>query len=706
MAVKLVLLALALSQPPVERLLQRMTIEEKVGQMTQLTIEAVSGVRGTASVEQQLDSAKLDDAILTHHVGSLLNVWDVALPPQQWQAVIGAVQRAASRTRLQIPILYGIDAVHGHHYMVGATVFPQNIAMAATWDTALVRQEHEITGYETRASGIFWNFAPVLDVARQPLWSRFFETFGEDPYLVSTLGVTAVRAEQRYVAATGKHFLGYSDPLTGKDRTSAWIPDRQLREYFVPPFAAAIGAGLQTVMINSGDINGVPVHASHEILTDLLRHDLGFTGVAVSDWADIVRLNTAHHVAPTRKDAVRMAVMAGIDMSMVPDNLSFYDDLLSLVKEGSIPISRIDESVRRILKLKYALGLFKNAGPDTAMLAQIGSAKSLGVSRQAAEEAVTLLKNDRGTLPLAKTARVLVTGPGATSLVDQYGSWTFTWQGTDTAMYPKNVATLLDAIRKRAPNATYVAGAAAVDAARNADVVIVCLAEPPAVEKPGDIDDLTMPEDQLQLARAIEATGTPVVLTIFHQRPRIIRAVVDSARAIVTGYQTGPFGGEALAGVLFGDVNPSGRLPFTWPRATGALAHYDHAFSEEALPAGYNPEWDFGYGLSYTTFAYSDLTVTARDTIRVSVTVTNTGQRAGVDVVELYTRELYASIAPPVKKLREFRRVSLGPGEKQTVTWMFPKSRLAFIGRDNKPRVEPGPFDALVGSLSTRFLVR
>jgi beta-glucosidase len=694
------------AQAPVESLLKRMTLEEKVGQMTQLTIEAVSSVHGTASVEQQLDSAKLDDAILAHHVGSLLNVWDVALPPQKWQAVIGAVQRAASRTRLKIPILYGIDAVHGHHYMVGATVFPQNIAMAATWDTALVRQEHEITGYETRASGIFWNFAPVLDVGRQPLWSRFFETFGEDPYLVSLFGVTAIKGEQKYVAATGKHFLGYSDPLTGKDRTSAWIPDRQLREYFVPPFAAAIHAGLQTVMINSGDINGVPVHASHEILTDLLRGELGFQGVAVSDWADIIRLNTAHHVAPTRKDAVRMAVMAGIDMSMVPDSLSFYDDLLALVKEGSIPVSRIDESVRRILRLKYALGLFKNAGPDTAMLAHVGSKASLAVSRQAAEEAVTLLKNQGGILPLAKTARVLVTGPGATSLVDQYGSWTFTWQGTDTAMYPKNVATLLDAIRQRAPNATYVAGAAAVDAARNADVVIVCLAEPPAVEKPGDIDDLTMPEDQLQLARAIEATGTPVVLTIFHQRPRIVRAIVDSARAIVTGYQTGPFGGEALAGVLFGDVNPSGRLPFTWPRATGALVHYDHAFSEEAPPAGYKPEWEFGYGLSYATFAYSDLTVTAGDTIRVSVTVTNTGQRAGVDVVELYSRELYASIAPPVKKLRAFQRVAVGPGERQTVTFAFPKSRLAFIGRDNKPRVEPGPFDVLVGSLSARFTVR
>jgi beta-glucosidase len=712
MVIRTVALALALTasagtaQEPVDALLRRMTLEEKVGQMTQLTIEAVSSVHGTASVQQQLDSAKLDSAILTHHVGSMLNVWDVALTPRQWQDIIGAVQRTASRSRLKIPILYGIDAVHGHHYMVGTTVFPQNIAMAATWDTALVRQEHDITAYETRASGIFWNFAPVLDVGRQPLWSRFFETFGEDPYLVTALGAAAVTAEQKYVAATGKHFLGYSDPLTGKDRTTAWIPDRELREYFVPPFAAAIKVGLETVMINSGDINGVPVHASHEILTDLLRGELGFKGVAVSDWQDIIRLNTVHHIAPTRKDAVRMAVMAGIDMSMVPEDVSFYDDLLALVHEGSVPVSRIDESVRRILKLKYALGLFKNAQPDQAMLAQVGSAQSLAVSRQAAEEAVTLLKNDRGLLPLAKTARVLVTGPGATSLVDQYGSWTFTWQGTDTAMYPKNVATLLDAIRERAPNTTYAASDAAVDAARTADVAIVCLAESPAVEKPGDIDDLTMPDDQLRLARAIEATGTPVVLALFHQRPRIIRAVVDSARAIVTGYQTGPFGGEAIAGVLFGDVNPSGRLPFTWPRATGALVHYDHAFSEEAPPAGYNPEWEFGYGLSYTTFAYSDLSAMVKDSLRVSVTVTNTGTRAGVDVVQLYTRELYASIAPPVKKLRAFARVTLGPGERQTVTFVMPTSRLAFIGRDNKRRVEPGPFDAMVGSLTARFMVQ
>ena len=683
------------AQEPVDGLLKRMSLEEKVGQMTQLTIEAVSSVHGTASVPQQLDSAKLDDAVLAHHVGSLLNVWDVALTPEQWRQVIGAVQRVAARSRLKIPILYGIDAVHGHHYMVGATVFPQNLAMAATWDTALVRQEHEITGYETRASGIFWNFAPVLDVGRQPLWSRFFETFGEDPYLVSTLGVAAVKAEQKYVAATGKHFLGYSDPLTGKDRTTAWIPDRQLREYFIPPFAAAMQAGLQTVMVNSGDINGVPVHASHEILTDLLRKELHFRGVAVSDWEDIIRLNTVHHVAPTPKDAVRMAVMAGIDMSMVPENVSFYDDLLALVHEGAIPVSRIDESVRRILKLKYELGLFKNAAPDTAMLKQVGSEASLAVSRQAAEEAVTLLKNAGGLLPLAKTARVLVTGPGATSLVDQYGSWTFTWQGTDTAMYPKNVPTLLDAIRERAPNATYVPGMAAVDAARRVDVAIVCLAESPAVEKPGDIDDLTMPDDQLELARAIEATGTPVVLTLFHQRPRIIRKAVDSARAIVTGYQTGPFGGEAVAGVLFGDVNPSGRLPFTWPSATGALVHYDHAYSEEMPPIGYHPEWDFGHGLSYTTFTYSDLSATVRDSLRVSVTAANTGARAGGEVVQLYLRQLYSRVAaPPVRKLKAFQRISLGPGEKRTVTFVIPKP------------VESGPYDALVGSLTARFTIK
>jgi len=745
----------------VEALLRQMTIEEKVGEMTQLTVQAVARTHGTATTAQTLDSAKLDDALVRHNVGSLLNVWDVALTPQQWQELTTTVQRVARRKRLRIPVLYGIDAVHGHHYMTAGTIFPHNIALAATFDPELVRRASQITAYEARASGIPWNFSPVLDLARQPLWSRFFETFGEDVHLATVLGAAAVEGQQRdprpaldsllrtgagprataasntrarvggdvFVAATGKHYLGYSMPLTGRDRTSAWIPERQLREYFLPTFRAAIAAGLRTVMINSGDVNGVPVHASHEILTDLLRTELGFTGVAVTDWEDIIRLHTVHRVAATPKEAVRMAVMAGVDMSMVPYNLSFYDDLLALAREGAVPQARIDQSVRRILRLKFELGLFDDPGPDAAMLANVNAPAFQAVSRTAAEEAITLLKNQGALLPLAKTTRVLVTGPGAASLPAQFGSWSYTWQGTDTAMYPRGTRTLLDAVRATvgAGNVTYVPGvggtgfatemdvAAAVAAARTADVAIVALAEWPTAEKPGDITDLTLPAAQLRLARAIEATGKPVVIALFQDRPRIVREVVDSARAIVTAYETGPFGGEALAGVLFGDVNPSGRLPFTWPRTTGGLLHYDRAQSEEVSPGGatggYDPEWEFGHGLSYTTFAYSDLRLDRaaagqRDTVTVSVTVANAGARAGKEAVQLYVRDLYASVAPPMRRLRDFQKISLGAGERRTVTFRLPVQRLAFVGLDNRPVVEPGDFDVMVGGLTQRLIVR
>jgi beta-glucosidase len=611
-----------------------------------------------------------------------------------------------------------------------------------------VRREHQITAYETRAAGIPWNFAPVLDLARQPLWSRFFETYGEDVHLATVLGREAVLAEQRdprpaldslfpaiprrapdgdvFVAATGKHFLGYSGPLSGKDRTTALIPDRQLREYYLPTFRAAIDAGLRTIMVNSSDINGIPVHASHEILTDLLRNELRFDGIVVSDWADIDRLHTVHRVASSSKDAVRQAVLAGVDMSMVPTDLSFYDLLIPLVREGAVPMTRIDEAVRRILRVKYQLGLFANPWPDSARLTRVGSPPFQAASRAAAEESITLLKNDRALLPLARTARVLVTGPGATSLVAQFGSWTYTWQGTTTAMYPRDVKNLFDALRDKVgpQRVTYVRGAdfnseidiaEAVAAARTADVAIVALAEWPVVEKPGDIEDLAFPAAQLRLARAIEATGTPVVLTIFHQHPRIVREVVDGARAVVTAYQTGPFGGEALAAVLFGDVNPSGKLPFSWPRTSGSIVHYDRPAPEDATTTGseggYNPEWPFGHGLSFTTFAYSNLRPTnpvagVSDTVMVSVDVTNVGAVAGKEVVQLYVRDLYASVDPPVRRLRDFDKIALAPGERRTVTFRLPIQRLAFIGRDNRPVVEPGDFDVMVGGLRTRLVVK
>ena len=743
----------------VESLLRRMTLAEKIGEMTQIDISAVTRVTGTATRPQQLDSAKLEEIVVNRNVGSLLNVAGVALTASQWIDLTTTIQRFAERRRLPIPVLYGIDAVHGHQYMRGGTIFPQNIGMAATWNPTLVRRANEITAYETRASGIAWNFSPVLDLARQPLWSRFFESFGEDVYLASVLGATAVEAEQAspllamdsllaskpvamlgptpsltvrprdysdvYVAATGKHFLGYSMPLSGKDRTAAWIPERQLRELFLPSFRAAIDAGVRTIMVNSGEVNGIPVHSSREILTDLLRTELGFRGVVVSDWEDVIRLQTVSHVARTRRDAVRMSINAGIDMSMVPYTTSFIDDVLALVHSGDISESRIDESVRRILKLKLDLGLFENAGPDAARLANAGAPAFQAVSRRAAEEAVTLVKNERALLPLARGTRILVTGPGATSLPAQHGSWTDTWQGTDTTMYPKSVSNLLTSLRAQfgADRVSYSPGAtltkesdiaAAVAAARGVDVVVLALAEPPVVEKPGDIDDLALPEAQLRLARAIEATGKPVILTLFESRPRTVHDIVGGARAILLGYLTGPFGGDALARVMSGEVNPSGRLPFTYPRNAADVVLYDRTTSGDLSisknDGGYNPEWEFGHGLSFTTFTYDSLhlaktTIGTRDTLVLSVAVTNTGRRAGMEVVQLYTRQFYASVTPPMRRLRAFEKISLSPGERRVVTLRVPVSQLGFVGRDNRFGVEPGDFEVQVGGKALKFSV-
>ncbi|HEX7979526.1 MAG TPA: glycoside hydrolase family 3 N-terminal domain-containing protein, partial [Gemmatimonadaceae bacterium] len=697
-----------------------------------------------------LDSAKLDYAINQRHIGALLNVFNVAMSPEEWRDANNMIARFSARAHLKIPVIYGIDAVHGQIYQTRSTIFPQNIAMAATFDRSLMRRASEITAYETRASGIPWNFSPVLDLGRQPLWPRYYETFGEDPYVASAMGVEAVLGYQRdpwpglapllganaagkpkfsgpvFVAASAKHYLGYSMPLSGKDRTTAWIPERQLRELFLPSFRAAINAGIRTVMVNSSDINGVPVHADPKILTDLLRKELGFTGVTDSDWEDIIRLYRIHGIAKTNKEAVREAVMAGIDMSMVPNEWSFTDDLLALVKEGKVPMSRIDEAVRRILRMKFELGVFENNQPDPAMMANIGAPAFQAVSKEAAAEAVTLLKNDRELLPLKKSAKVFVTGPTADHLPSQYGGWSFTWQGTEEAMYPK-AKTLLAAIRDQVgeANVKYVPGAkindtldiaAAVAGVEGADVAIVALGEDAYAETPGNIDDLTLPAAQIRLARAIEATGVPVVLALYHGRPRIIRDAVDGARAIVTGYETGPYGGEAVAAVLFGDVNPSGRLPFSWPRYTGAILNaYDRARpadigGTDSTNRGYNPEWAFGHGLSYTTYAYSDLKVaTPRvapgDSVRVSVTVKNTGNRAGTEPVLLYVRDLVASVDPPMRRLRRFDRVSLQPGESKTVSFAVAARELSFVGRDNKLVLEPGAFDAIVGPLTSRFEV-
>ena len=744
----------------VDSILRRMTLEEKVGEMTQVDLSIVAAVQGNATRRLVLDSAKLEEIVVRRHVGSFLNVASVALTPQQWIDVTSTIQRFAARRRVPVPVLYAIDAVHGFDYMVGGTIFPHNIAMAATWNPMLVRREHQITAYETRAGGVAWNFAPVIDLGRQPMWSRFFETFGEDPYLTSVLGAAAVEAEQEgavaavdsllhgspmrmlgasvqrragaasdgpvFIATTGKSFVGYSVPLSGRDRTTAWIPDRQLRELFLPPWQATVDAGMRTIMVNTGEINGIPVHASRELLTGVLRNELGFRGVVITDWEDVGRLQTVTHVARSRRDAVRMAIDAGIDVNMVPYNADFIDDVLALVHAGEITEARIDESVRRILRLKIDLGLMESPGPMPERLENAGKPALQSVSRRAAEEAITLVKNARGVLPLKAHTRILVTGPGATSLPAQHGPWTYTWQGTDTAMYPRGIPTLLDGLRTQfgRDDVSWTPGATltelcdlteAVSAARDADVVVVALAEPPVVEKPGDVDDLALPEAQLTLVKAMEATGKPVIVTLFASRPRTIRPIVDDARAIVLGYFTGPHGGDAIARVISGAVNPSGRLPFTYPRNVASVVHYDRSVSDEVGIAGptggYNPEWPFGFGLSYTTFSYA-LPVLAKkilrtsDTLDVNVTVANTGRRAGMEVVQLYTRQLTASITPAMRKLRAFEKIALAPGERRAVRLRVPVARLGFVGRNDRYAVEPGDFEVYVGNSRATFTIQ
>ncbi|HVG44238.1 MAG TPA: glycoside hydrolase family 3 N-terminal domain-containing protein [Longimicrobium sp.] len=709
----------------VDSLLARMTLEEKVGQMTQLTV-SVFVARGASQRDSiRLDPAKLREGIVARHVGSILNVDQGAITVEAWHAAIRQIQSMAMReTRLGIPILYGVDFVHGANYLRGGTLFPQNLALAATFDTALARRAGEITGDEAYASGLPWNFAPVLDVGRQPLWPRFYETFGEDPWLAALFGSRQVEGMQRggRVAATMKHYLGYSNPRSGHDRAPAYMSVREVRESYLPPFAAAVRAGARTVMLNSGEIDGEPLHASRYWLTDVLRGELGFDGVIVTDWSDVINLHTRHRVAPTLKEAVRMAVLAGVDMSMTPNDYQFYDDLVALVREGAVPERRIDQSVRRILLLKAELGLFEQPYPDEAAARRVGSEASAAVARQAAREAITLLKND-SVLPLRKDARILVTGPAAHSLTALNGGWTYTWQGADPSHYPDGPRTLLEAMLKRARDVRYVPGSAFTDtmdagaaarAARDADVAVVAVGEDAYAETPGNIDDLTLPEPQLRLVEAIQATGTPVVLVLVEGRPRVVSRVADRAKAVVMAYWPGMHGGDAVADVLFGDLNPSGRLPFTYPRHVNQLTPYDHRLTDEIGPdrahPGFNPQWEFGAGLGYTTFAYAELktgaaTLRPGGTLPVTVTVRNTGQKEGTETVLLFTRQRFAALTPAVRRLRGFQRVTLRPGEARTVTFTLPSADLTYVGRDGRPVLEPGVFDVMVGGLTASFTV-
>ena len=710
----------------VDALIAQMTLEEKVGQMTEVTSDVVSTTKNGV---HEIDPEKIKEAILKYHVGSILNVSGHAYDRKHWYEVVSAIQAEAAQDRLKIPVIYGIDAIHGVTYTLGSTLFPQEIAMAATFNRQIAYQAGTITAYETRASYIPWNYSPVLDLGKNPLWPRIYETFGEDPYLGKTMGASIIHGYQGsdvgdkyHVAACMKHYLGYGDPLDGKDRTPAWIPDRYMREYFLPQFAEAVKEGAKTLMINSGEINGVPLHASHYMLTDVLRGELHFDGIAVSDWRDIEYLHDRHHIAATQKDAVMIAVNAGVDMSMVPYEYSFYNYLIELAKEGKVPMWRIDQAVHRILKVKYELGLFERPVGNPDDYPKFGSEEFRKVSLQAATEAITLLKNNNNVLPLKKDMKVLVTGPTANTMRSLDGGWSYTWQGEQSDNFAVGKNNILKAIQQKIGknNVTYEAGASfdslknvddAVKAAKNADAIVLCLGELSYTENVGNIDDLSLPWAQTELALELAKTGKPIILVLAEGRPRVVTEAESHSAATVMTYLAGNEGGDALANILFGDANPSGRLPYTYPRAPDALVNYyrknlENGNSDDSH--GYNPLYEFGFGLSYTTFSYSNLHLSQPnlkdgETMMVTVDVKNTGQREGMESVLLYSRQEYASITPDFKRLRAYQKIDLNPGEMKTVSFKITPHDLAFVNDLSKTVTEPGEFKIMIGDQSQSF---
>ncbi len=722
------------SEQKVEDLLKQMTLEEKVGQMTQVTL-AVVAKGAWANEDGTLDAALLKKAVVDYKVGSMLNTTAHALSVQTWGKIITQIQDETKNTRLKIPILYGLDAIHGQTYTLNSTLFPQNIAMAATRNPALVAAAAKVTAKELRASGVRWNFAPVLDIGRQPLWSRFPETYGEDVYIVKKMGAAGITAYEEdglksptAVASCMKHYLGYSASRNGKDRTPIYLPEIELREYYLPQFREAVKAGASTIMINSSEINGVPVHSSKYLLTDVLRTELGFQGLIVTDWEDIKRLHAWHHVAATPREAVVMAVNAGVDMSMVPSDFSFYDLLIEAVKKGEVKMTRIDDAVRRILTLKMKTGLFENPYPESAALENFGKPEYQTLALDAAREAMTLLKNQNNILPLSKNTKVLVAGPSAQSISALNGCWSYTWQGKEEQWYPKDSKTIYQAIKDKVGEANIITTSgkgfdnsmnydisALTNAAANADVIILCIGENAYAESPGNTPDLALDKNQVDLVNAAYLTGKPVILVLTEGRPRFITNIEPPAKGILMAYWSGKKTGEAIADVLFGDYNPDGILPFSYPRSMGEIVLYDRKPSEDVrevfnddIHTGYNPLYPFGHGLSYTTFEYGDIQVSTTelkgdDKLTVSITVKNTGGWPGKHTVELYTHDVYASITPSMKRLRAFQKIYLTAGAMQTVTFVINKNDLAFVNAQLKTVTEPGEFEVIIGKNKVKF---
>jgi beta-glucosidase len=710
----------------IEELLGKMTLEEKVGQMTLLTLHTVSkgGLPFNLQEPHEIDALRLHEALFDHKVGSIFNCGMAAFSLDHWREVMTTIQGVSAQSRLKIPILYGIDAVHGMNYAYGATVFPHQIGLAATWDTELARKAAEVTAYEARAAFIPWVFSPSMDVGRMPLHARFFETFGEDTYLTAAMGEAMVQGYKgeavsgKYqAAATLKHFVGYSMPLSGKDRTPAWIPEPILREWFIPPFAAGIKAGANAVVLANCELNGFSVHGDPRLITDFLKGELAFGGVVVSDWSSISTLFEHHHVARDLKEAVKLAINAGVDLNMAPFDLSFPQMLISLVEEGEVDRGRIDDAVRRVLAMKLDLGLFEQPFDSPGEYSEFGSERFREIALTAARESMTLLKNRGNVLPLPKKAKVLVTGFAANSMTTLNGGWTYTWQGHESDKHAAGKATILEAIVRKVGKEsvrhvetdleTNHNTNRAVKAAATVDYVILCLGEPPYAENFGNIDSLSLPESQENFARRLAATGKPVILVLTEGRPRVISPFEEEMAAVLLAYLPGNEGGEAISDTLFGDANPSGRLPYTYPRLPNSLEPYDHKPMETyAL----DPQYPFGHGLSFTTFEYANLILEktelgSSDMLAVSVEVSNTGGRPGREVIQFYVSDLFASVAPPVKRLRGFQKIFLLPGEKRLVSFRLPIRDLSFVNRDNHWVLEPGEFEVSMGGLRQRFFL-
>jgi beta-glucosidase len=700
----------------VQALLLQMSVKEKVGQMTQIDLNVILE-GGYDNIDGTIDHARLDTAVNIYFVGSIFNVTNNAYDLETWHRIITTIQDAAMETPNSIPVIYGIDAIHGASYVLNSTLFPHNIGMAATRNPEIVSRAAKVTAAETRASGVRWNFDPVLDIGRNPLWPRFEETYGEDPLITAIMSAEAVRGYQGddltgdgVVGATLKHYLGYSNPRTGRDRTPAYVPEIEYREYEIPQYKAAIDAGAVSVMVNSGDLNGVPVHANRYLLTDLLRDELGFEGVVVSDWQDVNRLYERHNIAPTLKDAVRIAVLAGVDMSMTPHDFMFAELLQELYEEDPAIAERVEESVARILRLKFKLGLFDNPYPEDEAVRHFGLPEYETVALGAALESITLLKNDRDRLPLSGNETLLIAGPGADNIPSLHGSWSYTWQGDNPEFYPVTTLSIKDAIESRigkenvislsvpeyGNEANYDINALKVHAA-GVDHIILCLGEDTYSESPGSIRDLTLDRRQIDLAKAAVASGKPVTVILVSGRPRIIKDFADEVDAIIMAYRPGSQGARAIADVIFGDYNPGGKLPFTYPRYPNDLVLYDHRWTELNVQdelgdygdEGYYPQFPFGHGLSYSTFEYSDFTLDRdvfgdHDTLRISVRVRNTGDRAGSEVVELYSRQMYASVVPHVRRLRKFQRILLEPGEAIDILFHITARDLAYTRYGSK----------------------